>query len=337
LNGARLWLYVNKLSDLGERKAIQLISKILSKGNVAVGIGDDCAAIEFGKDYLLVTTDMISEKTHIPKIMKPWQIGWFTVAINLSDISAKGGKPLGLVLTIGLPKNTSESFLKELMKGADKCATQFGTSIVGGDTKETHEIMLSGTAFGTVKKDEFMGRKGAKPGDIVAVTGKLGKAAAGYYALKHNMKNKENLKYLLEPIPRIKEGMALAKTKTVSSSMDISDGLSSSLYQLQELNDVGFEIDKEKIPLSSVLLKFEGKKDINIYEYAMHFGGDYELLLTLPLDKFDKAQKSLVKTGTPLTVIGKVTKEKKINIIDGQTKKILQNKGYEHFRKHTFC
>jgi thiamine-monophosphate kinase len=119
--------------------------------------------------------------------------------------------------------------------------------------------------------------------------------------------------------------------------MDISDGLSSSLYQLQELNDVGFEIDKEKIPLSTALLKLEEKKDINIYEYAMHFGGDYELLLTLPLDKFDKAQKSSVKTGTPLTVIGKVTKGKKISIIDGQTKKILQNKGYEHFRKHTFC
>jgi thiamine-monophosphate kinase len=269
--------------------------------------------------------------------MKPWQIGWFTVAVNLSDISAKGGKPLGLALSIGLPKNTSESFLKELMKGADACATQFGTSIVGGDTKETREIILSGTAFGTVKKDEFMGRKGAKPGDIVAVTGKLGKAAAGYYALKHNMRNKEILKGLLEPIPRIKEGIALAKTKIISSSMDISDGLSSSLYQLQELNNVGFEIDKEKIPLPTALLKFEGKKDINIYEYAMHFGGDYELLLTLPRDKFDKAQKSLVKTGTPLTVIGEVTKEKKINIIDGQTKKILQNKGYEHFRKHTFC
>jgi thiamine-monophosphate kinase len=328
---------VKKLSDLGERKAIQLISKILSKGNVAVGIGDDCAAIEFGKDYLLVTTDMISEKTHISKTMKPWQIGWFTVAVNLSDISAKGGKPLGLVLTLGLPKNTSEFFLKELMKGADKCATQFGTSIVGGDTKETHEIIISGTAFGTVKKDEFMGRKGAKPGDIIAVTGKLGKAAAGYYALKHKIKNKEILKGLLEPIPRIKEGMALAKTKIATSSIDISDGLSSSLYQLQELNDVGFEIDKEQIPLSPALLKFEGKKDINIYEYAMHFGGDYELLLTLPLDGFDKAQKSLAKTGTPFTVIGKVTKGKKINIVDRETKKILFDKGYEHFRKRAFC
>lgn len=327
---------MKKLSDLGERKAIQLISKILSKGNVAVGIGDDCAAFEFGKDYLLVSTDMISEKTHIPKIMKPWQIGWFIVAINLSDIAAKGGRPLGLVLSLGLPKDASESFLEELMKGADKCATKFDTSIVGGDTKEAYELMLCGTAFGTVRKNEFMGRKGAKPGDIVAVTGTLGKAAAGYYALKYNIENKEILKGLLEPIPRLKEGMALAKAKVITSSMDISDGLSSSFYQLQALNNVGFEIYKEKIPLSPALLKFERKKDSDVYEFAMHFGGDYELLLTLPYDEFDKAQKSLAKTGTNLTVIGKVTKEKKISIVDRETKKILFDKGYEHFRKRVF-
>jgi len=325
---------VNKLSDLGERKAIEFISKIVSKGKVAVGIGDDCAAFEFGNKYLLVTTDMISEKTHIPKTMKPWQIGWFTVAVNLSDISAKGGKPLGILLTLGLPKDTSESFLKELVKGADKCATQFGTAIVGGDTKETSEIMLSGTAFGTVQKDEFMSRKGAKPGDIIAVTGSLGKAAAGYYALEHNIKNKETLKGILEPVPRISEGVALAKTEVVTSSMDISDGLSSSLYQLQELNKVGFQIDKRKIPLSKALLKFQGKKDINIYEHAIHFGGDYELLVTLPSGEFNNAQKILMKLGTTLTTIGRVTKEKKISIVDGKTKQILKNKGYEHFRKH---
>ena len=105
---------MKKLSELGEREAIRLISDILSKGDVAVGIGDDCAAFEFGEEYLLVTTDMISQKTHIPKEMTPFQLGWFIVAINLSDIAAKGGVPLGLVLSFGLPKETSETFLKEL-------------------------------------------------------------------------------------------------------------------------------------------------------------------------------------------------------------------------------
>ena len=328
---------MKKLSDLGERRAIQLISNILSKGKIAVGIGDDCAAFDFEKNYLLVTTDMISEKTHIPKIMSPWQIGWFIVAINLSDIAAKGGKPIGLVLSLGLPKNTSESFLKDLMRGADKCATKYNTTIVGGDTKENDEITLCGTAFGLVKKDEFMGRKGAKPDDVVAVTGTLGKAAAGYYALKHNIGNRELVKGFLEPAPRIKEGRALAKTKFVTSSMDISDGLSSSLYQLQDLNNVGFEIDEEKIPLSPTLLKLKGKQGFDVYSNAIHFGGDYELLLTIPKNRFKEVQKAIENTGNKLTQIGRVTKEGKIMIEDKGKTQILKNMGYEHFIKRAFC
>ncbi len=327
---------MKNLSDLGERRAIKLISNILSKDKVAVGIGDDCAAFDFRENYLLVTTDMISEKTHIPKIMSPWQIGWFIVAINLSDIAAKGGKPIGLVLSLGLPKNTSEQFLIDLMKGADKCATKYNTTIVGGDTKENDKITLCGTALGLVKKDEFMSRKGAKPGDIVAITGTLGKAAAGYYAFKHGIKNKETLKGFLEPNPRIKEGIVLAKTKLVTSSMDISDGLSSSLYQLQDLNKVGFEIDEEKIPLSPTLLKLKGKQDFDLYSNAIHFGGDYELLVTMPKNTFKEAQKTIESTGNSLTMIGRVTKGKKIVIKNKDKIQTLENRGYEHFIKRAF-
>jgi len=324
---------VKKLSDLGERKAIRLISNILSKGDEAVGIGDDCAALEFGEEYLLISTDMISKKTHVPEIMTPWQIGWFVVAINLSDIAAKGGKPLGLVLSLGLPGDTSDSFLEELTRGANVCATTYGTSIIGGDTKENPSVTICGTVFGTVKKDEFMSRKGTKPGDIVAITGTLGKAGAGYYAIQSSIENDEILKGLLEPKPRINEGIALAREKVVSSCMDISDGLSSSLYQLQELNNVGFEIEKEKIPLSQMLLKLaEENENLDIYKYCLHFGGDYELLLTIPPSEFEKAQRSVEKTGNYLTNIGQVTKGNEVCIIDGSVKKILPNEGYEHFR-----
>jgi len=324
---------VKKLSDLGERKAIRLISNILSKGEEAVGIGDDCAALDFGKEYLLVSTDMISKKTHVPKIMTPWQIGWFVVAINLSDMAAKGGRPLGLVLSLGLPEDTSDSFLEELTRGADECATTYGTSIIGGDTKENPHVTICGTVFGTVKKDEFMSRKGAKPGDVIAVTGTLGKAAAGHYAIKTNMKDPRILEGLLEPKPRLKDGMTLAREKVVSSCMDISDGLSSSLYQLQELNNIGFEIEREKVPLSQMLLKLARENEnLDIYEYSLHFGGDYELLLTVPLDEFEKVKRSVEKIGNLLTSIGQVTKNSDICVVDGGVKKILPDKGYEHFR-----
>ena len=324
---------MKKLSDLGERKAIRLISNILSKGDEAVGIGDDCAALDFGEEYLLVSTDMISKKTHIPKIMTPWQIGWFVVAINLSDIAAKGGQPLGLVLSLGLPRDTSESYLEELTRGADACATTYNTSIIGGDTKENPSLTICGTVFGTVKKDEFMSRIGAKHGDIVAVTGTLGKAGAGYSAMQSNLEDPRMLEGLLEPKPRLKEGMTLAREKVVSSCIDISDGLSSSLYQLKELNNVGFEIGMKKIPLSQMLVKLAGENEnLDVYEYSLHFGGDYELLLTVPPDEFEKMQRSVEKIGNRLTNIGQVTEDSDICVVDGHVKKTLPNKGYEHFR-----
>ncbi len=328
---------MKKLSDLGERKAIQLISQILTKGDAVVGVGDDCAAIDMGEEYLLVSTDMISQKTHIPEQMTPFQIGWFIVAINLSDIAAKGGEPLGLVLSFGLPKNTTELFLTELTKGADACATKFDTHIIGGDTKETGEINICGTAFGVVKKDEFMPRKGACPDDVVAVTGTLGKAGAGYFNLKNKTLDKDISKALLEPVPKLKEGRLLARQKCITSCMDLSDGLSSSLYQLIELNNVGFEIDQSKIPLSSELLQLKKKKsDLNVFDFALHFGGDYELLLTIPEEYFEKTKKIMEKNGTDLFAIGKATEKKEITLIFGDDKKILKNKGYEHFKNHNF-
>jgi thiamine-monophosphate kinase len=328
---------VKILADLGERVAIQRIAEILTKGTNTKGIGDDCAAIDLGKEYLLVTTDMMYQQTHIPVQMTPYQMGWFLVAINLSDIAAKGGSPLGLVLSLGLPKETSEKFLVELVKGADACAVSFGTTIVGGDTKETGEITLCGTAFGIVKKDEFMSRSGACPGDVVAVTGTLGKAGAGYYALKRQSPVKKLSHALLEPVPKLREGRLLASLKCISSSMDLSDGLSASLYQLQELNNVGFEIKKSTLPLAIESFDLlEMNQGIDPYALALHFGGDYELLVTLPSDGFEKAQKTLKRHGSNLTAIGTVTKKKEIVLVDGGNAKILENKGYEHFKKHNF-
>jgi len=162
---------VSKLFDLGERKIIQMISNILTEGDGAVGIGDDCAVIDYNDDFILLTTDMISKKTHIPDIMTDWQIGWFIVSINLSDIAAKGGDPLGVLLAFGFPGDLNSSKLEEIVKGANDCAVFHNTSIIGGDMKENPDMVLSGCAIGSVKKDEFMGRSGVKPDDIIAVTG----------------------------------------------------------------------------------------------------------------------------------------------------------------------
>jgi thiamine-monophosphate kinase len=182
-----------------------------------------------------------------------------------------------------------------------------------------------------------MPRTGAHPGDVVAVTGTLGKAGAGYYALKRRRSEKKLIKALLEPVPKLKEGRLLAKQHSVTSSMDISDGLSASLYQLHEIHNLGFEINKNALPLASELsLLVEKNRDIDPYSLAMHFGGDYELLVTMSTETIEKAQKTLRRNGADLTVIGTVTKNKNVVLFDGKNKRIFENKGYEHFKKHYF-
>ncbi|MEF8847541.1 MAG: thiamine-phosphate kinase [Candidatus Thermoplasmatota archaeon] len=323
---------MKKLSEIGERKAIQIISSFLSSNDKSVGVGDDCAAIDFEGKYLLISTDMINEKTHIPIDMTPWQMGWFIVAINLSDIAAKGGIPIGVVVSLGLPSNKSKRFLRQLTKGMNRCARKFDSYIYGGDTKQSSEINLCGTAFGHIEKDKFMSRKGINKGDILAVTNYIGGATAGYYSLKNNLNEKKVEKLLLEPVPRLREGKYLSEEKIVTSCIDISDGISSSLYQLKEINKIGFEINKKSIPYSPHLKKINEKINLDLYNKALYFGGDYELLLTTPYDKFNDLKDRLERKNIFLTPIGKAKQDDKITITDEKNNiKILPNKGYEHF------
>jgi len=345
-----------KLSDIGERKAIGKIARIFGArgatakrfGATAIGIGDDCAAIEMGKNYLLVTTDVINSKTHIPQQAAPWQIGWFSVAINLSDIAAKGGKPLGLVMAIGLPRDTDLSFLEEMARGMNGCARKYGTAIIGGDTKENPTLTIAGTALGLVPKSRFMPRFGAKEGDVIAVTGTLGAAAAGYYSLRKNMALRRAEKRFLEPQPRIFEGIALSKTGAATSCMDISDGLASSLYQMTKL---GCEIDISRLPVAPEALAVERKVGFSrktpscapkerekvrktgcsALEQALYFGGDYELVCTLKPELADRAVRAVERAGGRLTTIGKIKGKRKLLVGADGKKRALENKGYEHF------
>ncbi len=297
-------------------------------GSLAAGIGDDCAAIEFGRNYLLVTTDVINRKTHIPQQMAPRQIGWFSVAINLSDIAAKGGRPLGLVMAIGLPRGTDSFFLEEMARGMNECAKKYGTAIIGGDTKENPTLTIAGTALGLVPKSRFMPRFGARDGDVIAVTGALGAAAAGYYSLQNNLSLRRAEKRFLEPQPRIFEGVALASSGAVTSCMDISDGLASSLYQMTEL---GCEIEISRLPVAPEALAVERKVICSVPEQALYFGGDYELVCTLKQELAEKTVKAVERTGGRLTVIGKVGGKRKLIVGADWKKRPLENRGYEHF------
>ena len=307
---------MSELWKIGERNIVaDMIRKFDPDGKRM--LGDDCAILESGNDYLLLTTDMITQSTHIPKNASGEDVGWYAVAINLSDIAAMGGVPLGMLFALGLPPETESKWLESLAEGLYGCCSAYDVPILGGDTKENSSITIAGTAIGRVPKSEILRRSGARPGDILAMTGKLGRGVLWEM-------NKSDIGKLLRIEPRLNEGRMLATSGAVTSCIDMSDGLSTSLYHLSKSGKVGFSVEFEKIPMMDEL-GHAGKIK------SMHYGGDFELLFTASPTNFDALMASEI--GKSISPIGHVTEYMDISISIGGKPEILSNAGYEHFRK----
>jgi thiamine-monophosphate kinase len=318
-----------KISELNERALIEHIKGLLARPGkkTVVGAGeDDCAVLDIGGDnYLLSTTDMLHRKTDFPPQMSGWQIGWMSVAVNLSDLASKGAKPLGILMAIGIPPDTELGFFDEIIKGMDDCAHSSGTQVIGGDMDSHKELTIAGTALGLVNKDLLIRRSGANTGDIVCVTGNLGTAGTALISLQKKIAvNKKILKALFEPAPRINEGMALVKTRAITSMMDISDGLALSLHDIAKASCVGFKIYEKKLPvLEDVKNLLKGDE---LTEAVVFSGGDFELLFTVRADMIDEARNACC-----FSVIGEVIKEGiLIERPDGIEE--LKRRGFEHFK-----
>ncbi len=303
-----------KLSDIGERAAIDRMAELY--GTVIL---DDCAAIDDGDDVILATSDIVNEQSHFPPGTSPWQMGWFVVAVNLSDLAGKGARPLGVLLSLGLPASLDTAFLDGFADGAHACTDRYGTAVIGGDTKEMPSVTLCGMALGRMSRDSYMPRDAAEPGDLVCVTGRLGRAGAALQYLADGP-DEAALHDLLHVEPRIFAGRALADSGAVHASMDISDGLAASLYQLARASRCGFTIDADEVPLASRAT----------LEHGLYHGGDYELLFTVPSGTYGRVSEALRGTGCPVSRIGEVTSNSMLLRRDGATVP-LEHRGYEHF------
>ncbi len=327
-----------KLSDIGERKLIEIFAEEFRKNrceNVVVGIGDDATVLGWDdENYLVISNDMISKESHIPGEMSPRQIGRYVVNITLSDIASMGAAPLSLVFSFGLPPDLDENFIVELSKGINQACKEHKTCILGGDTKEHGEIVISGTAFGVVARDRLLTRSGAQVGDLVCVTGSIGLAAAGFYALVNDLDLDKNLreraiKAALEPKARIKEGVVLGRY--ANACMDISDGLAYSLYEISRMSDVGIMIHEDKIPIDEGVRTISKLAGVDFDEVVFHKGGDYELLFTVSPEKHNSLIDEIGEIGTRISEIGEVTKEG-LKIINSRNKIVdLEPRGYESF------
>jgi len=293
--------------------------------------GDDCAVIRLpGGRSLVLTCDMLHRATDFPPQMTPWQIGWMCAAASWSDIAAMGAEPLGLLAAIGVPPDDEVEAVEEMSCGLRDCSLSVDSGLVGGDTDEHGELTVVTCAAGLSTGGGALLRSGAKPGDGVAVTGKLGAPAAAYRVLYHDydvddIARRALLECFFEPKPRVHWGQALAGCGAISSCCDLSDGLGKGLFELSRASNVGFEIDWGSLPVHNDA-RTASRDSGDLYDIAVCFGGEFELLFT-----FDAALHDNIPHDVEFTVIGEVKSAGSRLAMHGHpsVKEILC-RGYEH-------
>ncbi|MDP1370038.1 thiamine-phosphate kinase [Acinetobacter lwoffii] len=287
--------------------------------SVDLGVGDDSALLTPPpQQQLVICADTLVAGRHFPIDTDPHAIGWKAVAVNLSDIAAMGATPHSILLALSLPR-IDHDWLKAFSQGLYDCCDQFGVSLIGGDTTQSPHLTLSVTALGWVDIGQAVLRSGAKPGDLICVSGTVGDAAFALQHLGHPLQ--QRLDY---PTPRCQLGAAL---KGLANSMiDISDGLAQDLGHILKASQVGAELQLENLPISPTL---HALNDAQKWQYALAGGDDYELCFTISPQNYQKLlQKQL---DVPISIIGKIQPQHGLTFEKNGVDHLLQFNGYQHF------
>jgi len=332
-----------KVSELGEFRLIDLLADVINstKGpdntiwkQVLVGSGDDTAAWRGDGSIQLATTDSLVQDTHFKLELTAWDdLGWKSLAVNLSDIAAMGGIPTYALVSLSLPGELDTECIVNLSRGMADIAGKYGVAIVGGNIAAAEKVTVTVSLVGSLKGGNPLLRSAAAPGDMVAITGYTGLAAAGLRILKEKREQTDESARLLtqahlRPVPRVEQGQKLLKLG-VKAAIDISDGLIADLEHVCKASHVSATINKDLVPIHPALKQHFPSE----YEsMALAGGEDYELLFTAPDKTMEKVRKSIE---WPVTVIGEITKREadEVKIVDttGRTYE-SQISGWEHFR-----
>jgi thiamine-monophosphate kinase len=322
------------MTKLNEREIIDLfISKLRIKNEkddvVIFPLKGVKRHIAKTPSILVLKCDMLVESTDVPTGMRPWQIARKSIVACVSDLSAKGVKPPYIcVISIGVPTKYSKSEIKELANGFKKASKEFGVKIVGGDTNKSSELIIDCNIVGFLDYDiRVPKRNGAKPGDLIICSGKFGYSASGLKILMRNAKAKGQFRKnavlsVIRPKPQQRFGIYLAKY--FSSSIDSSDGLAISLYELARQSKVNFFVDH--IPAVNGIKEFAKNNHLDDKSLVFYGGEEYEIVATIPQANLERARSLTKRSKLNLYVIGRVekgygnvftrNKEKRYSILD---------------------
>jgi thiamine-monophosphate kinase len=324
-----------RLRELGEFGLIERISARASRNaGVKIGIGDDAAAIEPTTGLVsLITTDMLVEGVHFDlSFSDPLTLGRKSLAVNLSDIAAMGGIPRYFLLSLALPRQISVEFVDLFIGGTLEMAEQFGVSLIGGDTCASQQgVVISVTVIGEQYPDLVVSRSGARPGDLICVTGTVGDSALGLSMLQGGLREGFAVSRHLDPTPRVREGILLAEARLPTAMIDVSDGLLADLGHILKLSGAGARLCLDKIPLSADYLERYSVTGEDTYSLPLSGGEDYELLFTTPAGKIDTVQSVLMESGSGCAVIGEIAAAGLLQLTVSGAEYTPKQWGYNHF------
>ena len=297
--------------------------------NIRLGIGDDCALLSVPDGYeLAVTTDTMVENVHFFAGTDPEKLGYKLLAVNLSDLASMGAQPVAVTLALTLPK-VDESWLTAFSKGFFQLANKYSVDLIGGDTT-SGPLTMTLQAMGLVPAGLALKRSGAKPGDLIYLTGNPGNAGLG---LKIEQGYRCTNAYVMtrqfhQPEPRINVGLSLRSIAT--ACIDISDGLASDLGHILQASNKGASIAWDKLPLSSEVIKYI--QTTGDWQMPLTAGDDYELCFTVPPEKkalFESLSACLECTSN---TIGEIQDRPGLRLYKDNKTETLKAKGFEHFK-----
>ncbi len=317
------------MKKLDETEIIKKFQKIFGDKNF---VSEDVESFSIGKKKIILKVDTLVESTDIPPKMSLLDAARKSVVACVSDFAAKGVEPKFAIISINLPRGISNKEIDEIAKGFNKASKEFNIRILGGDTNQGKEIVFHVCVFGIAEK--IVHRKGAKPGDLIFVSGPFGYSAAGLEIVLRNLRVNDVFtikakKSMIKPIPRLDFG--LKNKNHFSSSMDSSDGLSTTLNEMAKQSKCKFVINN--IPFEKGIEKFSKLHKKNLQALIFHGGEEYEIVFTISKKDKSKTIRNAILTKTPIIEIGYVTKGNGVFIEKDKKSVRLEDLGWHHFKK----
>jgi thiamine-monophosphate kinase len=336
-----------RISELGEFPLIDRLTQYLPpyQADVVRGVGDDVAVVRLNDDrYLLLTCDIQVAGVHfLPHAITPYQLGRKIAAINLSDIGAMGGQPGHALVSLALPPDTEAEYLDAMYQGLAEEMNRYQADVVGGNMARGDQMILDLFLTGEVAPAHLLLRNGARPGDRVVVTGRLGASRAGLaLVLEPDLRTRlpeAQVEAVLQahftPMPRVAEGQFAGAFGGVTAAIDLSDGLAADVGHICDESKVGVQLFAQTLPIEESTRAAAQAAGVDPLHWALFGGEDYELCLAVAPERAESLVEALPEaTGTPARVIGEF-----VPIQDGRTlvwpdgrESALTPRGWDHFR-----